>query len=198
MASPSIRKQMPGVELSEDEFKKRYRESFRDPAFEPLQDRIEPIAEAAWQAYANSRKAPHTRRAGPGFVDPDYELSIDWLAARDRIAEAEQRQQDPASPSRILLINGASLGSRARWLSMVAMSALRSNTRRTRATMVGSAFTEGKWIVTSTELRSGKCATATLLRLPSRSMLRCQTSLSIHSVPGVARNESADSIPDQS
>ena len=70
--------------------------------------------------------------------------------------------------------------------------------RQTRATMIGSAFTEGKRIVTSTELRSGKCATATLLRLPSRSMLRCQTSLSIHSMPGVARNESADSIPGQS
>ena len=34
--------------------------------------------------------------------------------------------------------------------------------------------------------------------LAVESTLRCQTSLSIHSMPGIARNESADSIPDQS
>ena len=73
----------------------------------------------------------------------------------------------------------------------------RSNTRRTWATMAGSAFTR-KRMVASTALRSGKCATATLPCLPSTSMRRCQTSWSIHSVPDVARNESAASMPGQS
>ena len=54
------------------------------------------------------RKSPHTRTAGPGFADPEYQLSTDWIAARDRIDEAQRRQKDPAAPSRILLINGAS------------------------------------------------------------------------------------------
>lgn len=37
--------------------------------------------EAAWDAYSHSRKSPITRKAGPGFADPDYEISVDWLAA---------------------------------------------------------------------------------------------------------------------
>jgi multimeric flavodoxin WrbA len=52
-------------------------------------------------------KAPRTRKAGPGYADPDYDLSVEWIEASRRIKEAERRQKDPASPSRILLINGA-------------------------------------------------------------------------------------------
>ena len=80
-----------------------------------------------------------------------------------------------------LAISGASLGSRARWLPMVAMSAPRSNTRFTRATMAGNARTSGNSMVTATALRSGRWATATLPRLPSSSMRRCHTPSSIHS-----------------
>ena len=81
---------------------------------------------------------------------------------------------------------------------MVTMSAPRSNTRRTRATIEGSAFTEGKRMVTRTELRGARWATATLPRLPSSTMRRCHTSSSIHSVPGVARWARAASMPGQS
>jgi hypothetical protein len=42
------------------------------------------------------------------YVDPDYELSVDWIRSRDAIARAEHKQRSPASRSRILLVNGSS------------------------------------------------------------------------------------------
>ena len=102
-----IRKGMPDVHVSRDEFIRRFRERFVDPRYESLTDAIERITEVAWDAYEDYRKAPHTEKAGQGYADPDYDLSIDWIEASRKIKEAEQRQKDPTSPSRILLINGA-------------------------------------------------------------------------------------------
>jgi multimeric flavodoxin WrbA len=107
MPSPEVRKGMPPVKLDRAEFERRYKSSFADPAFDPLERELRAIAAAAWDAYSNSRKAPHTRKAGPGFADPDYDLSVDWLAARDAIAAARRRHEDPAETPRILLINGS-------------------------------------------------------------------------------------------
>jgi len=59
-------------------------------------------------AYSNSRKSPVTRKAGPDFADPDYDLAVDWLVARDAIEEAQQRHDDPNERPRILVINGSS------------------------------------------------------------------------------------------
>ncbi len=108
MANPDVRKGMPSVELSREEFERRYRTRFRDPAFEPLQRELDAIVAAAWDGYSNSRKAPRTRKAGPGFADPDYDLSVDWLAAREAILEAQRRHDDAGETPRILLINGSS------------------------------------------------------------------------------------------
>lgn len=105
MARP--RKGMPSPRLDEAEFKRRFRGQFSDPAFDALTAELERIADAAWHAYADSRKAPRTRKAGSGFADPDYDLAADWIAAA-AIASAQQRYCDPARPNRILLINGAS------------------------------------------------------------------------------------------
>src|SRR5512143_3304854 len=91
MAPVGIRKGMPPVELSREEFGKRYRSRFADPAFKPLQRELDAIVEAAWDGYRNSRKAPITRRAGSGFADPDYEISADWLAAREAVLAAQRR-----------------------------------------------------------------------------------------------------------
>jgi multimeric flavodoxin WrbA len=108
MADLDIRKGMPSVELSREEFERRYRSRFRDPAFEPLQRELDAIVAAAWDGYSNSRKASRTAKAGPGFADPDYDLSVDWLAAREAILEAQRRHDDASEMPRILLINGSS------------------------------------------------------------------------------------------
>jgi hypothetical protein len=89
-------------------FTRRARERFVDPAFDPLQGEIGKIIEAAWNGYHEYRKAPRTKRAGPRYADPDYELSIDWIRSRDAIARAERTQKQAASRSRILLVNGSS------------------------------------------------------------------------------------------
>src|SRR5712671_6892632 len=108
MTPVDVRKGMPSVELSRKEFEKRYRSRFIDPAFEPLQRELDAIVAAAWDGYSNHRKAPRTRKAGPGFADPDYDLSADWLAARDAIFDAQRRHDDADASPRILLINGSS------------------------------------------------------------------------------------------
>ena len=107
MPSPHIRKGMPSTELSREAFEQRFKARFFDPAYAPLAREIQAIADVAWDAYSDDRKAPHTRKAGPGFADPSYDLSVEWLAARDAIAEAQRRHENPAEPSRILLVNGS-------------------------------------------------------------------------------------------
>ena len=91
MAPVDVRKGMPSVELSREEFEKRFRSRFADPAFEALQRQLDAITAAAWEAYSDYRKSPRTRKAGPGFADPEYEISVDWLAAREAILAAQRR-----------------------------------------------------------------------------------------------------------
>jgi multimeric flavodoxin WrbA len=108
VARVKIRKGMPSVALSKAEFTRRARERFVDPAFEPLQGEITKLIEAAWSGYHEYRKAPRTRKAGPRYADPDYDLSVDWIRSRDAVARAERRQKSAASRARILLVNGSS------------------------------------------------------------------------------------------
>jgi NAD(P)H-dependent FMN reductase len=103
-----VRKGMLPVKLSREEFEKRYRSRFIDPVFRPLDRELGAIVDAAWDAYSNSRKSPVTRKAGPGFADPEYEISVDWLAAREVILAAQRRHDDASATPRILLINGSS------------------------------------------------------------------------------------------
>jgi multimeric flavodoxin WrbA len=98
---------MPSPRLSESEFRARFVAQFQDPAFASLAVELDRIAAAAWNAYEHSRKAPRTRKAGSEFADPDYDLSIDWLAARDAIRDAQRRHEDRNRPT-ILLINCSS------------------------------------------------------------------------------------------
>ncbi|HEY3680847.1 MAG TPA: flavodoxin family protein [Bradyrhizobium sp.] len=108
MAEADVRKGMPAVKLGRDEFEKRYRSRFADPVFAPLERELASIIAAAWDAYSNSRKSPLTRPAGPGFADPDYEIAIDWLAAREAIAQAQRIHDSVEAPPRILIVNGSS------------------------------------------------------------------------------------------
>src|SRR3954471_13524319 len=107
MSEVSPRKGMPSPRLNESEFRSRFLSQFQDPAYDRLAPELDRIAAAAWDAYANSRKSPHTRKAGPEFADPDYDLSVDWLSAREKIRDAEERHTDTTRVS-ILLINCSS------------------------------------------------------------------------------------------
>ena len=107
MTEPDVRTGMPAVKLDRAEFEKRYRRRFIDPAFQPLQREIDAIIGAAWDAYSHSRKAPLTRKAGPGFADPGYDIAIDWLRAREAIEVAQRRHDDATRQPRILIINGS-------------------------------------------------------------------------------------------
>lgn len=106
--APEPRKGMPDPHLDEAEFRARYLSQFVDPRFAPLKAELAKVADVAWDNYKNGRKAPHTRKAGPGFADPDYDLSVDWIAARDAIMAAQARHDDPTGPNRYLLINCSS------------------------------------------------------------------------------------------
>jgi multimeric flavodoxin WrbA len=108
MVKFKIRKGMPSVQLTKEEFAGRLRERFYDPAFGGLEAELERIIAAAWEGYDKYRKNPRTRPAGPGFVDPKFELPLEWLETRRQIQDAERRQKNKRSPSRILLINGSS------------------------------------------------------------------------------------------
>lgn len=105
---PEPRKGMPDTALTRDVFDRRFRERFIDPAFDKLKSEIDRIADAAWDAYSDGRKAPRTRKAGAGYADPDYELSDDWRAAKSAVEAAQRQHDDRQGPLRILMINGSS------------------------------------------------------------------------------------------
>src|SRR3978361_1840085 len=96
--------QAPG-HISRIQFHDRFRESFADPLFKPAEDALARVEDIAWKAYSESHKAPLTRKAGPGFADPDYDLSLDWIASRDAIIAAQRRHDEPGPP-RILVVAG--------------------------------------------------------------------------------------------
>ncbi len=106
-ALPVIREEQPSTQLTRKQFNERLGERFYDPVFDSVRDEIRRVLDVAWDGYDEYRKSPRTRKAGPGFADPEFDLPIEWLEARDRIAEAEQRHDDPDSPRRILLISAA-------------------------------------------------------------------------------------------
>lgn len=106
--APEPRKGMPSPQLTRPIFKARFRSQFQDPAFAPLDADLDRIAEAAWDGYINARKSPATRKAGKGFADPTYDLSIDWIAARDACLAARKRHEDKTGPMRFLIVNGSS------------------------------------------------------------------------------------------
>jgi len=102
-----VRKGQGDVKLSREEFERRLRLRFYDPAFEAVHTEMDRVVEIAWKVYDEYRKSPRTRKAGPGFADPGFELPVEWLDTRDRILGAERDQKNPATPSRILLIAGS-------------------------------------------------------------------------------------------
>jgi multimeric flavodoxin WrbA len=104
---PEPRKGQGDVKLTKAEFARRLGERFDDPAYDAVRSELERVIDVAWTAYDEYHKSPRKRRAGSDFHDPDFELPAEWLEARAQVQAAGQRQRDPQSASRILLICGA-------------------------------------------------------------------------------------------
>jgi multimeric flavodoxin WrbA len=106
MADVRVRKGQGDVKLTREEFERRFRERFYDPAFDGVATEIDRIVEVAWEGYDKYRKSPRTRPAGEGFADPEYPLPLEWLQTREAIAEAQGAHDDTSAPLRMLLVAG--------------------------------------------------------------------------------------------
>lgn len=102
-----IRKGQTSGRLDRAEFSVRFRATFIDPSFRSEDESIARLEEIAWQAYIDGRKAPFTQQAGPGYIDPDYKLSVEWMTTKQRIEEAQRLWSEPSTPSMVLLICGS-------------------------------------------------------------------------------------------
>jgi multimeric flavodoxin WrbA len=103
----TVRKGQAPPRLARDEFHLRFTRAFFDPSFDAVAAELARVEQVAWDNYVGAHKAPRTVKAGPGFADPDYDLSIEWKEAHERLLAAEAHQKDPATRSRVLIINGA-------------------------------------------------------------------------------------------
>ena len=102
-----IRKGQAPAPLERGPFSARFRASYIDPAFRGEDAAITRLEGIAWAAYTEGRKAPLTHKAGPGYADPDYELSDEWVATKHRIDQAQLHWADPSAQSRVLLVCGS-------------------------------------------------------------------------------------------
>ncbi len=102
-----VRTGQAAPKLDREAFGRRFRDDFRDPAFEAEAPALARLEAIAWRAYEEGRKAPRTRPAGPAYADPAYELSNEWRDTKERLDAAQARWHDPATPSRVLLVCGA-------------------------------------------------------------------------------------------
>jgi multimeric flavodoxin WrbA len=103
-----VRKGQAPAPLARDAFHQRFMQDFYDPAFGAEAGALARLEEIAFQAYTEGRKAPVTQKAGPEFADPDYDLSVEWKQARDKLNAAQTRWEQPSTPSRVLLVCGSS------------------------------------------------------------------------------------------
>ena len=65
MPKPKVRKGMPSVQLTKEEFCKRARQRFYDPTFSAVAPEIENVIAVAWKNYIEYHRSPRKRRAGP-------------------------------------------------------------------------------------------------------------------------------------
>ena len=107
MPKPRVRKGMPSVQLTREEFARRARQRFYDPTFAPVASDIDRIIEVAWKNYSEYHRNPRTRPAGAEFSDPQFQLPVEWLETREAIQAAEKGWKHPKTKTRILLINGS-------------------------------------------------------------------------------------------
>lgn len=99
-----VRTGQPDPQVTRREFDARFNQRFADPLYDAHREAIAALADVAWQAHVDGRKAPHTAPAGAGFADPAYDLSDEWRAASERLQVAEREQKAAGSPDRILVV----------------------------------------------------------------------------------------------
>ncbi|HMA06945.1 MAG TPA: flavodoxin family protein [Ramlibacter sp.] len=104
----TIRKGQAPPPLGREAFRERFMQAFFDPAYRAEGEALDRLEAIAWDAYREGRKAPVTRKAGAGFADPEYELSVEWRQTRDQLIAAQQAWGQPETPSRVLLVCGSS------------------------------------------------------------------------------------------
>ena len=103
----NVRKgQAPG-RLERHEFSRRFRASFVDPAFRAEDGALDRLEAIAWEAYTGGHKAPFTRKAGPGYADPDYDLAIEWTETKGRLDRAQAVWAEQSTATRALVICGS-------------------------------------------------------------------------------------------
>lgn len=102
MEKTTPRKSAEKHKLTREEFLKRFHRMFCDRHFDPFREDLGKIGDIAWENYLEGRKAPATRPAGEEYHDPKYELSEDWLWAKEEIDRAFGEYQK--EKTRILLI----------------------------------------------------------------------------------------------
>ena len=102
-----VRKGQGSTALSREEFTRRLKERFYDPSFDAVRTEIDRVVDVAWHSYEDYHKSPRTRKAGPGFADPEFELPVEWLDARAAIQRAQEEYNDARRPRRVLIICGA-------------------------------------------------------------------------------------------
>jgi len=102
-----VRKGQAGGMLGRDEFGRRFRNHFGDPAFDAERESIARLEAIAWHGYHEERKSPRAHPAGPGYADPGYALSDEWRATKERLERAQAVWADPATPSRVLVVCGS-------------------------------------------------------------------------------------------
>lgn len=100
-----LRKGQPDLKLSQEAFVTEYKKKFYDYRFRIMDTEIERLAEIAWKNYQEENKSPYSIKAGNEFYNPDFDLSLEWLEARNKLIQAQMDHD--SSPSRILLINAS-------------------------------------------------------------------------------------------
>jgi multimeric flavodoxin WrbA len=107
MKKIEVRKLSKYVPLTPRQFRERFFARFDDPAFDAVKAELDKVCDIAWNGYIEYRKSPRTRPAGNDFSIKTFELPVEWLATRDAIRAAEGRQRNRKSPSRVLVVSGA-------------------------------------------------------------------------------------------
>ena len=97
---PAPREGMPSPQLDEADFAPALPRAVPDPAFERARaPRSSDRRGRPGTATPNAARRPVTRKAGPGFADPDYDLSVDWIAAREAIRRGAGAARRPGRPA---------------------------------------------------------------------------------------------------